>query len=393
MTNLNPKRTFYFIAGETSGDGIGAGIVQELRNNYGDEVNIHGVGGPRMTQAGLSSLFDYSQLAIIGFTEILKHLFTVRARMRETVEDIVCKKPDMLITIDAPGFNKRVVQQVKQRMGTDAPFCVHVVAPTVWAYKPKRAKTFAKIFDHLLVILPFEPPYFIKEGLACDYIGHPSVWEWQHATVDMEGFKRQHKIEPSDTVVGVLLGSRMSELERHWPIFAATLGQLAGSIPNLKTMMPVPSHLREWVEEHIEQWPTPVILVDPMHEKYAAFKSMDVALSKSGTVSLELALAEVPQIVTYQVTALSAWIIRRMIRIPYYSLINILEDRFVFPEHVQEECHEDVLAPALHQLLSASGRKSQLEGTRVAIAKLATPHQQSPAKNAVDIFQQLLATR
>lgn len=391
MTQTTQTPCFYLIAGEASGDNIGAGLMAALKERYGPQVEIYGIGGPRMQAQGLQSLFDYSELAIMGFVEVIKHLPRVLARMKQTLEHIKTHTPSVLITIDSPGFNKRLVKKLKAELGADCPPLVHVVAPTVWAYKPKRAKQFAKLFDHLLVILPFEPPYFEAEGLPCHYIGHPSAWEWQHAKADVAAFKAQHQIADTDMCVGVLPGSRAGEIAFHWPVFRETIARVAKEIPSLKTIMPLPAHLRPALEDRLKAWPTPLVLVDPVTEKHAAFKAMHGALAKSGTVTLELALAGVPMIVSHKVTAFSAWLIRRMLLIKYYSLVNILGDAEILPEYMQEECTPEVLAPALKKhLLDEATRNAQKENAHLALHTLEMNDGLSPAQHAVRVIETIL---
>lgn len=354
---VNNKIRITLLAGEPSGDFLGANLMRAIRTVMPRPVEFSGVGGPMMVREGLNSLFDYSDLSLIGAAELLPHLRMIYRRIDTMVEHIDQTKPDLFVTIDVPGFARRVVKRVREaRLPGHHPRLVHIVAPSVWAYKPKRAEHFAALYDMLLALLPFEPPYFEAVGLPCRFIGHPVAWDWREKG-DGAMFREEHNIPPQARLLGVFLGSRAGEIVRHWPIFRETVQQLALSQPDLACILPLPAARRAQVEFLMAQepWPTPFTIIDPTLEKKNAFAALDAALAKSGTVTLELGLAGVPMVVAYKVAAFTGWLVKRLFKIPYVSLPNILAGRFVVPELIQQNCTVEKLVPALAALLDDSG--------------------------------------
>lgn len=370
--------TCYIIAGEVSGDRLGAGIMRQLRALH-PEMIFSGIGGPQMQAQGLRSAFDYSELALMGFAEILPKALHLLGRINSTVEDIEVKQPDVVVTIDSPGFNFRVVEKAKKQ-GIRTKF-IHVVAPTVWAYKEKRAATCAKLFDHLLVLLPFEPPYFEKVGLPTTFIGHPTVSAEQYAG-DGESFRKRHHIRPNQTVIALLPGSRENEVKRHMSLMGAVMDNIAQRHPDLVMISSVPRHMRVTLNEYFMTSPHRSILTFNAHEKMDAFAAADVALVKSGTVSLEMAYAGTAMVVMYKLNALTAWIIRRMIKTPFASLVNIILGKPVIPEYIQQDATVENLTRHLNQLLeNADERQAQQRAFKDAIHMLqkndSQPHQEA----------------
>lgn len=379
----------YLIAGESSGDRLAAGIMEALRNQH-DAVEFYGIGGPEMQKQGLKSLFPYHELALMGFAEILPKLIHLLARIGLTVDDIMAKHPDILITVDSPGFNFRVVHQLRdQHFKTRY---VHVVAPTVWAYKPERAKKCAQLFDHMLVLLPFEPPYFEKEGLKCTYIGHPSVWRG-NPKGDGAVFRSRHKIAADTPIIAVLPGSRENEIKRHMWLMSQAVNQW--TLKNNRApiiVSTVPEHARAMMTEYLSSSPFRNILVFDPSEKMDALAAANVALVKSGTVTLEVAFAGTPMIVTYKVHPATAWIVRRLINISLVSLINILQNREVIPEYLQEKATIANLSTALDGLWhSPENQQFQREQFTQAIEKMQPPVAQSPSICAAQAILKLIS--
>lgn len=359
--------TIYIIAGEVSGDRLGAGIMRELKSRL-PEVRFAGIGGPMMQAEGLSSLFDYSELALMGFAEVLPKAFHFLGRIDATVEDIDLKNPAMVITIDSPGFCTRVVKKARKHR-LKATF-LHVVAPTVWAYKEKRAEKFAKLFDHLMVILPFEPPYFEKVGLATTFIGHPSV-AVDKQRGDGAAFRKKYHLSDARKVIALLPGSRENEVKRHLSIMSGTIDLLAQDFPNLVLVSSAPPHIQAMLREYFMTSPYRNILLLRDDEKMDAFAAADVALVKSGTVSLEMAYARTPMVVMYKVNKITAWIVKRMIKLPYVSLVNVIQHQHVIPEFLQENATSEKLSEALKKILiSEQESRKQIEAFDDTVNKL-----------------------
>ncbi|MFZ4125378.1 MAG: lipid-A-disaccharide synthase [Rickettsiales bacterium] len=372
----------YIIAGEASGDQLGAWLMQSILAKQ-PSVRITGIGGHAMEVAGLRSLFSISEIALMGFVEILPHIFNLKRRIRQTIEDIEQKKPDIVITIDSPGFCFRVVESLKKR-GIHTPRFIHYVAPTVWAYKPERAKHIAPFFNHLMVLYPFEPPYFEKEGLPTTFVGHPYAWYWKMKG-DAAAFKQRHHINENATVLAMFAGSRKNELKRHLPIYKEAIAQLAAQIPNLViTTLVRPEH-KAWVKSAVKDWAAPVIFAEN-EEKKALFAASHAALAKSGTISLECTLAGLPYITAYRAHPISIWYIRRKVKIPYVNMSNIILGRFVIPELIQEDLTAKnivrEIAPLLHD---SAARDAQLQALKDISQTLGAEDSESPSDKAADI--------
>ncbi len=355
----------YLIAGEASGDILGARVMARLKERN-EGIRFAGIGGPKMAEQGLESLFAMEELSLMGLAEILPHIPKLIKRINQTVGDVVKQKPDVLFTIDAPGFCFRVAKKLK---GTKTKL-VHYVAPSVWAWKPGRAKKVAGFLDHLLTLLPFEPPYFEREGLASTFVGH-SVVEGEADKGDGEGFRKRYDIEKRDTLLVILPGSRRGEIERLLGTFCQSGIQLSRTYPNLKVVIPTLAANVESVCEAIKPWPIEVLVVEGDKEKFDAFAAADVALAASGTVALELAMAGTPNVIAYRVNPLTAWLVRRLLKSPYVNLINVVLGREAVPEFLQERCHPDLLTKALSELLSdESAAAEQVEASNEALKEL-----------------------
>lgn len=376
----------YLIAGEPSGDLIGARLMAAIKRRTGGAVRFTGVGGEKMQKEGLESLFPISDIALFGATEIIPHLPLLLRRFRETTADVLAKKPDILVSIDVPGFSFEIAKRLRKAGG--APPLVHYVAPTVWAYRPGRALHIAKLYDHLMVLLPFEPPYFTEVGLPCSFTGHPIVEEWE-TLGDRAAFRKRHGIAETAQVLCLLPGSRRGELARHLPIFGETVARLAKRFPDLTLVLPISGQWRGLAEEASRSWPLRTVLVDSMTEKKDAFAGSDAALAKSGTVTLEAAIARLPMAMMYRVNPLTAWLAKRMLKVRHFTLVNLLADAEIIPEYVQENATPEKLAAAIGELLtSPEARARQVEEAQKAIAKLQTS--EKPSEQAARTVLSLL---
>jgi len=334
----------YVIAGEPSGDVIGARLIEALRAD--GDIEVSGIGGPEMEAAGLQSLFPYDELAIMGLTEVLPSVPRILRRMRKTARDIERKQPDVIVTIDSPGFVFGVIRRLKSR---NCPR-VHYVAPTIWAWRAGRVKKFRKHFDHLLALFPFEPPLFEAAGLDCSFVGHP-IAEGAVASGNGPAFRQRHGIGTDEQVLCLLPGSRRGEVSRLEPVISEVLGLLARSNPGARIVVPAAPNVRDAVGTLAVTWGDKVLVVDGASERYDAFAASDLALAASGTVTLELAYAGVPTVVIYQVGKLTGEIARRMIRIEHVSIVNIVAGRLIFPEFLQSRCRPALITGAVSALL------------------------------------------
>lgn len=380
-----PAPLIFLIAGEPSGDLIASRLMEALRHRSGDGVRFAGIGGPLMAEQGLESLFPYSELSLMGFLEVVPHMPRLLGRIRATAREAWRLQPAAFVSIDVPGFALRVARRLK---GVGFPL-VHYVAPTVWAYRPGRAAEIARYLDHVLCLFPFEPPYFEAEGLDASFVGHPLVEE-PIEEADGSDFRRRHGITPERPVLAVLPGSRVSELRRLEPVFAATVRALAGRIKGLRVLVPALPQHRGAVAAASAAWGAPATVVEGKTEKYAAFAASDAALTVSGMATLELALAHVPMIVCYRVNPLTAAITRRVLRVKHIAMPNIIAGRRVAPEFVQRDCNPRRLVPALEKLLRDSARRDEQTRSFREIATRLGRGGPPPSERAADAILDLI---
>lgn len=334
----------YVIAGEPSGDLLGIRLIEALRTETGNDVTISGVGGPQMQSSGMTSLFPMHDLTVMGLAEVLPRIPKIFKRINQTVADIQAKQPDVVVTIDAPDFCLRVAKKLK---GSGIPV-VHYVAPSVWAWRAGRAKKIARIVDHVMCLLPFEPPYFERVGLDATFVGH-SILESGADEGQGAAFRERHKIAADEKIVLVLPGSRMSEVSRLLNIFGDAMRLAAPSIGPTRIVIPTLGNVQDYVSTNTRDWQN-VIISTVEAEKYDAFAAADMALAASGTVSLELAMAKVPSIIGYRLAPLTGYIARKLIKAKFASIVNLVLDRMAIPEFIQETCTAEKLADALVDL-------------------------------------------
>jgi lipid-A-disaccharide synthase len=370
------------VAGEPSGDALGARLMASLRAETVGEIRFSGVGGQNMTGEGLESLFPLEDLSVMGIAEVLPRLPLLLRRIRETAAAATTTKPDALVTVDSPGFTLRVAGRLK---GQGIPL-IHYVAPQVWAWRPGRAKHIAQVFDRLLALLPFEPPLFEAVGLPCDFVGHSVVEEALPETEAGQrgsAFRAEHGISGNSPLLAVLPGSRRSEIERLLPVFGETVERLAERHPNLHVVVPTLRQIEGIVREAVREWHSKVTVVATSEERGRAFAAADAALAASGTVSLELAAARVPTVIAYRMNPISAWIGRRVIRVPWISLSNIILERPLIPELFQQACRPEVLEAEVHRILTDQAvRSDQQAGADEVMKALGLGQGMAPSRRA-----------
>ena len=358
----------FIIAGEASGDVLGMRLMLALRK-LDPEIQFTGIGGARMAEAGLASLFPMQELALMGLAEILPKLLHLKQRLKQTIEAIRAQKPDILLTIDSPGFTLRVLKAI----GPGGPKRVHYVAPQVWAWRQERVKHFPGLWDELLCLLPFEPDFFAPHGLHPVFTGHP-VLESGADAGDAARFRATHKLAPDAMPLVLMPGSRVTETKRLLPVFRDTLALLQPDLPGLVPVVAAASGIAEAVAAHMADWPVRPIIVRDVSERYDAFAAARAALTKSGTSTLELAMAGVPMAVTYRVNPLSAMMARRLIKVPHVAMINLLAKRALVPELLQEDCAPARLAQTVRGLLTDEAEAAaQRAGFTAALASLRAP--------------------
>jgi lipid-A-disaccharide synthase len=374
-------RKIFLIATEQSGDRLGANLMKVLRQRLGGAVRFEGIGGQAMAGQGLASLFPIEVLSIVGLAAVATQLRAHLRRIRETANAVLQASPDILVIIDSPDFTHRVAKRVRAR--NPAIPIIDYVSPSVWAWRPGRARAMRAYVDHVLALLPFEPEEYRRlHGPPCSYVGHPLIEQIGTLRPDPGEQARRGQAPP---VLLVLPGSRRSEISHHMAIFGQTLGLLQAQGTPFEPILATMPHLQEAIAAALQPWPVQPRVVIGEQEKRAAFRIAHAAFAKSGTVTLELALAGVPMIAAYRAGAVEAWIIRRAIRISSVILANLVIGDNVVPEFIQQDCTPEKLAPALREILADSPlRRRQVEAFAGIDAVMSTGDQ-PPSARAADI--------
>lgn len=375
-----PEPLIFIVSGETSGDNLAGRLMGALKRETGGRIRFVGVGGPQSESEGLASLFPMSDLSVMGLAEVLPHLPRLIGRLNETTKAARSLKPDAVVTVDSPGFCLRLAHHLRD---SGIPV-IHYVAPQLWAWGPFRARKLRKRVDHILALLPFEVPFFAKYGIPCTYVGHPTI-DAGAERGDGPAFRARHGLAPNATVLGVLPGSRAGEVRRMLPVFGKTLPLLREKYPDLRVVIPVVDSVAHVVRDITRDWPLPVLLVSDM-ERFDAFAACNAALAKSGTVTLELALANVPMVVAYRVSAATAFLVRRMgVGVEHASLVNLLAGRQVVPECLQEDCTPEKLAAAVDDILSSEQVRAGQRQAFKEVVKTLGDRIPSPSERAAKV--------
>ena len=332
----------FLIAGEPSGDRLGAALMAGLRALV-PGVEFHGVGGPLMAAQGLASRFPMEELSVMGIAEVLPKYFALKRRIAECAEAALALHPAALITIDSPDFCLRVARIVKAAQPDLR--TIHYVAPSVWAWRAGRAAKMAQVIDHVLAVLPFEPPYMTAAGMTCDFVGHPVVAEPLASPEEKAAF------DGAGPLILALPGSRRSEVTRMAPVIGQVLAAVKGVHPDARVVLPTVRGVSGLVRELTAGWPIAPQIVEEAGAKRGAFAAADVALAASGTVSLELAANRCPMVIAYDMHPLSRWLMQRAALIDTFTLVNLVSETRAVPEFIGARCRADLIAPALLGLL------------------------------------------
>ena len=424
------------IAGEASGDLLGARLMTALKRHANEPLQFSGVFGTQMQEIGGSSLFPMEDLSVMGLAEVLPHIPKILKRLQTAVDHVISTQPDVVITIDSPGFSFRLAKKLKalKNNGKLKVVLIHYVAPSVWAWKPKRAEKIALLYDKLLTLLPFEPQYFTPHGLSTTFVGHPLVEvelpplrtssksrqpasenggfsrnEAQCTTsymsivsqkndicskgsrdceevLSQNTFRTTHSISPYCHVLALLAGSRKGEITKLLPVFLETAERLAKRYAGLQVVLPTLPHLVPLLKELTQHSTLPLHITSDPAEKYPALQTATVALAASGTVSLELALCQTPAVIGYRLNALTAAIVKKVVRVKYVSIINLLLDKPVFPEHLQENCTVENLTNAVQNYLDTpAARDAFQQDCQRALAMLHPEGGISPSEKAAAV--------
>ena len=378
---MNTHKLVYIIAGEPSGDLLAWRLMRALREKD-PSIRFAGIGGETMTATGFESLFDISDISVMGFVEVIPKLRLIMRRLNEVITDIHQRRPDVIVTVDSWGFVHQLLARLKKE-GSNIPK-VHYVAPQVWAWKKGRAKTVARLVDHLMTLLPFEPPYFEKHGLKCTFAGHPVIENTVNLSTDIAAFKAQYEIPEQCTLISVLPGSRNSEIKRLIPVFKQVLVQLKKKYPNLFIVIPSVAAIAGKVEAAFAGFEVPHRVVIGQNERYTAFRSSVFAPAASGTVSLELTACGTPHVIAYSFGYITNRAIKPFSGTKYANLLNILADKYIIPEFILENCRESLITSAVLDLMQDSEKaKTQVDEGKQILLKL-KPDNTMPSQKAAE---------
>lgn len=354
----------FLIAGEPSGDRLGAALMAGLKSLT--QVEFTGVGGPLMQAEGLESIFPMEELSVMGIAEVLPKYFPLKRRIRQAAKAVLASGAEALVTIDSPDFSLRVAALVKASRPELR--TIHYVAPSVWAWRSGRAAKMAKVIDHVLALLPFEPPYMTAAGMSCDFVGHPVVAEPLASPEERAAFAGQGPL------LLALPGSRRGEVTRLAPVFGEVVARMKARHPDLRVALPTVRGVAGLVRDLAAGWAVTPEIIEDAARKRGAFAAADVALAASGTVSLELAANACPMVVAYDMHPLTLWLMRRAALIDTVTLVNLVSETRVVPEFIGPDCRAEKIAPALEAVLAdPSAQQSAMALTMERLGKGGAP--------------------
>ncbi len=353
-------KKIFIIAGEASGELFGANFIRSIKK-LSKNIKFLGVGGERMKSEGFRSIFPMKELSVFGFLEVLPVIFKLKKRIDQTINKILKEKPDLVLTIDSPGFNYRVAKGL--RANNYKGKIHHYIAPSVWAYKEKRAKKFAKVFDKLYCILPFEPNYFLKEGLEAIFVGHPLIGkQFSEQNFELNSKYKNH------TKICFMPGSRVGEVKRLMPEMVKAIELLKQSIPNVVIIIPSFKHLKPIIIKNLKDTNIDYIIETNKDKTNAIYKICDLGLIKSGTSTIEANVASLPIITFYKVNMISALILKCLIKIRFANLINIYKNKEIIPEFIQGNFIAEKIAKKMYNMLRyKSNRQKQVKQVKIAL--------------------------
>lgn len=377
VDNMKNKKIF-ITAGEASGDLLGSKIISAIKSNT-DNIEFIGIGGKKMLEEGISSIFPIKDLSVMGFFEVLPRIFLLSKRINQTVNKILEEKPDLILTIDSPGFSFRVMEKLKSKDKKffDSVKKVHLIAPSVWAYKEKRAEKISKLYNLLLCILPFEPPYFEKYGLKTKFIGHPifdnsNKYRLQYSKNELS---KIYNISQDDFIMILTPGSREGEITRIFPIMIKTIEFLKCNYEekykNLNIFTFVNENTKDLVNFMNQDYDFESKIIIDENEKQKIMSVADIVLAKSGTNTFEFNIYNIPMVITYTFNWLTNKLAKKMVKVKYANLVNIIADKEIIPEFVLDNADPYLISEEIHKILNNKDiAKQQVEDTIEIIKKL-----------------------
>ena len=361
----NKKFKIFIIAGELSGDILGEGLINQLKKLSQNKIEIYGVGGAKMIAQGLKPIFNIKSLSIMGIFEVLLKIPSILMLLKLAKNKIIEINPDIVITIDAPGFNLRLQNSIKDLKIKQ----IHYVAPSVWAWKSYRAKKIAKFLDHLLVLFPFEKNLFLKEGLNTTFVGHPIAFD--NKFVNNKYYTEKSLNNKAITKIAMLPGSRLSEIEKLMPVFIKSAILLNKDYKSIKFYVVTLKEYRNKIQGYFAKTNLDYYVTDNHEEKYNIYSKVNFVLCASGTVTIEVAKASTAMLVVYKLNFITWLIVRAMVKIKTASILNIISKDNIIPELFQKEVNETNIHGIIKKYIENSKlRNKQINKLNIAVNKL-----------------------
>ena len=369
------------VAGEASGDLLGGHLISALNKKRSD-LTFFGIAGPKMMREGAKTLFEMEKLSVRGYFEVIKHLYGLLKLRKSLLKQILEQKPDIFIGIDAPDFNFWLEQKLKKH-GIPT---IHYVSPSIWAWRGGRIKKIKRAVTHMLALFPFEPALYEAVNMPVTYIGHPLADELP-LKPDTKGARKMLRLEGDDFIVAMLPGSRQSEVQQHAELFVQTAVLMSHYHKHAKFLVPlITRETRNIFESAIEKVTRDSRTVLNMQLLYShahdAMEAADFVVVASGTATLEAALLKRPMIITYRMSQISWWLLKPMHYLPYVGLPNVLADRFIVPELLQQEATPEKLAEKMNEMLEDT---EALKGIKKEFTDIHRTLKQNAAKKASEV--------
>ena len=386
----------FIIAGESSGDKLGGNLMKGLQSLENRDIEFQGVGSEMMQAAGLQSIFPMSDLSIMGLLEVIPAIPKLKKRIKQTTEAAIAMDADVFITIDSPDFCLRVGRKLREAKPNQ--YSVHYVAPSVWAWRPERAAKMAKTVDHVLALLPFEPMYMEREGMTCDFVGHPAVNEERPTDAYIKQVLDDLSLSPSDDIISVLPGSRKSEINRLLPIYMNAIKGILKEQPNVKFVLPAARPVLSLITDHLKGSDLPISVLDPSgfdplvaeQRKRAIYAASQLAIATSGTIALDLAKQRCPMLVAYRASWMTERAVKRLAQTDRANLINIITDSYVVPELLFDKCTSDAVAISTLDILNDETiRNAQVAACDNAMKQLGEGYENPDLRGAISVMNAL----
>lgn len=379
--------TVAIVVGEESGDQLGAALIDAIRRRH-PEASFLGVAGGRMEARGMASAFPLGDVAVMGFGTVLRHLPRIVRRVYRTVDVVIAAAPDVLVIVDSPEFTHPIARRVMGRR-PDLPI-VDYVSPSVWAWRPGRARKMARYIDHVLALLPFEPAAYRRlGGPPCTYVGHPLI----ERLADLTPAPGERPAAGSPPTLLVMPGSRRTEISRLMQPFGEAAGLVSAATPGLEIVVPAVAHLREEIDARAAAWPVKPTIVSGEAEKFAAFRRAHAALVAAGTATLELGLAGVPMVAAYRTEWIAGILKPYVVKVPSIVLANLVLGDNAVPEFLNKEASPEVLARAVLPLLApGDAREAQIAALAQLKERMLLPDGKRPSDAAAEIVLALAAS-